>query len=73
MGWLISETLRKLSFQEDFNRKTQIIGLKNTNTKMSECYDQMLTKLESGLNFIKNGDSLAILGKYRKNNKFFVV
>lgn len=44
--------------QEDFNRKTQIIGLKNSNNKMSECYDQMLTKLESPLSFIKNGDAL---------------
>lgn len=39
IGWLISETLRKLSMQDDFNRRTQIIGLKNQNYKISECYD----------------------------------
>jgi hypothetical protein len=60
-GWLISEVLRKLADQEDFNKKTPIIGMKNMGHKVSEVYDYLLTQLESGLNFIKDGDSLQII------------
>ena len=42
-GWLISEILRKLQLQPDFDKKTQIIGLETCNSKASECYDYMLT------------------------------
>lgn len=43
IGWLISEILRSLAKETDFNRRTQIIGFKNTNTKASECYDYLFT------------------------------
>lgn len=55
-GWLISEIMRHLRFEEDFNKHTHIIGMKNLNSKASECYDFLLTQLESSLHFIKDGD-----------------
>jgi hypothetical protein len=64
VGWLISEILRALAKEADFNRRTQIIGFKNTNTKASECYDYLFTQLESNLEFIKDGDSLSIISKF---------
>jgi hypothetical protein len=62
-GWLVSEILRKLQSQSDFDRKTHIIGLKNCNPKASECYDLMLTQLMCPLHFIKDGDQLQIISK----------
>ena len=57
-GWLISEVLRKLMEEENFNKKTYITGLKNFNPKTSEVYDFLLTQMESSLSFIKGADSL---------------
>lgn len=57
-GWLISEIMRHLMFEDDFNKRTHIIGMKNMNSKASECYDYLLTQLESPLHFIKDGDLL---------------
>jgi hypothetical protein len=37
------------------------VGLKNMNTKISECYDYLLTQLDSNLSFINDGDSLQII------------
>ena len=62
-GWLISEVLRKLMDEEDFNKKTYITGMKNLNPKTSEVYDYLLTQLESSLAFIKGTDSLQIISK----------
>lgn len=63
-GWLISEVMRHLLFEDEFNKKTHIIGMKNMNYNTSEVYDYLLTQLESTLHFIKDGDSLQIISKY---------
>lgn len=48
--------MRKLMAEEDFNKKTHIVGMKNLNTKASEVYDFLLTQLDSPLYFIKDKD-----------------
>ena len=49
--------------EDEFNKKTHILGLKNMNPKASECYDYLLTVLDSPLSFIKNGDKILIISK----------
>jgi len=68
VGWLISEILRTLSKEADFNRRTPIIGFKNTDQKASECYDYLLTMMESSISFIQNGDCLTIVSPPSKKS-----
>ncbi len=53
--------MRKLASEEDFNKKTHIIGMKNMNLKASEVYDILLTNLENPIYFIKDQDKLQII------------
>jgi hypothetical protein len=66
-GWLLSEVLRRLLSEDDFNKKCSITGMKNLNHKTSEVYDFLLTNLENPLNFIKDGDKLQIISKLMRN------
>ena len=50
--------MRKLRFEDEFNKKLLITGMKNISNKGSECYDYLLTQLESSLYFISDTDRL---------------
>ena len=56
IGWLMSETLRKLSEHHDFDKSTQIIGLRGRGGAVSECYDLLLMDFDASIHFIQNGD-----------------
>ena len=56
--------MRKLRFEEDFNKKLLITGMRNISNKGSECYDYLLTSLESSLYFISDGDKLQVISMF---------